>query len=207
MALPLVLRVCQIRPDESSAEWRQGAGRRHRTAGRGLPAACQPAYRCLMADDVPQPRWATVADAAEIARLLVDFNAEFDTPTPPVEVITERLRNLLATPTTAALLSGEPAVAVGLVTYRTNVWYDGPVALLDELYVVPHLRGRGIGSALIEKLVADSVRDGVGMIEINVDEGDVDTQRFYDRHGFTTTEPGSTERAFYYWLELRRPVP
>src|SRR5690625_5743844 len=79
---------------------------------------------------------------------------------------------------TAALLAGEPAVAVGLVTYRPNVWYPGPVALLDELYVAPQLRGRGIGTALITRLVADSAAAGVSAIEVNVDEGDVDGRRF-----------------------------
>jgi hypothetical protein len=43
---------------------------------------------------------------------------------------------------------------------------------------------------------------GVELIEINVDEGDVDAQRFYERHGFSSTEPGSSERAFYYTQEL-----
>ena len=42
----------------------------------------------------------------------------------------------------------------------------------------------------------------VDLIEINVDEGDVDAPRFYERHGFSVTEPGSTERAFYYSQEL-----
>ena len=43
---------------------------------------------------------------------------------------------------------------------------------------------------------------GVDLIEINVDEGDVEAQRFYERHGFSATESGSTERAFYYSQEL-----
>ena len=159
---------------------------------------------CPYPHDMPAPavRWASAGDAAEIARLLHDFNTEFDTPSPGVEVLATRLAHLLADESTAALLAGEPAVAVGLVTYRPNVWYAGPVALLDELYVAPRLRGRGIGSSLIARLVTDSAAAGVSAIEINVDEGDVDAQRFYERHGFAGIEPTTGERAFYYWQEL-----
>ena len=44
-----------------------------------------------MTSSVGQPRLATVADAAEVARLLHDFNSEFDTPTPGVEWLEARL--------------------------------------------------------------------------------------------------------------------
>ncbi|WP_461143303.1 GNAT family N-acetyltransferase [Salinifilum aidingensis] len=147
-------------------------------------------------------RQAAVEESAVVARLLHDFNTEFDAPTPGVEVLTARLRRLLAGEATTALLAGDPAVALALLTRRPNVWFAGPVALLDELYVVPHLRGRGIGSALVERILADAVAEGVGLVEINVDEGDVAARRFYERHGFRTTEPGSDERALYYWRVL-----
>jgi GNAT superfamily N-acetyltransferase len=148
-------------------------------------------------------RSATAADADEVARLLHDFNEEFDTPTPGPAVLAGRLRRLLAGDVTVAILAGSPAVGLALVTLRPNVWYDGLVALLDELYVVPDLRGQGIGSTIIERLVALARERDVDLIEINVDEGDVDAQRFYERHGFSATEsPDSTERAFYYYREL-----
>ena len=95
-----------------------------------------------------------------------------------------------------------PPVAVALVTLRPNVWYAGQVAVLDEMYVVPELRGQGIGSAVIEYLMSISPARRVDLIEINVDEGDVDAQRFYERHGFSMTERGSTERSYYYFQEL-----
>lgn len=146
---------------------------------------------------------ATVEDAGEVARLLHDFNEEFDTPSPGVDVLAGRLRVLLAGDCTMAVLAGAPPVAVALVTLRPNVWYAGPVALLDELYVVPDRRGRGIGSAVVD-LVMSAVRErGAELVEINVDEGDVDAQRFYEGHGFSAFQtPGSTERAFYYSQEL-----
>jgi len=147
-------------------------------------------------------RQASVGDADAIARLLHDFNTEFDCPSPGAEALAARLRVLLTGDSTIAILAGTPAVAVALVTLRTNVWYAGKVALLDELYVEPGLRGRGIGTAIIDQLMSISRTLGVDLIEINVDEGDVGAQRFYQRHGFSATEPGSAERAFYYSREL-----
>jgi ribosomal protein S18 acetylase RimI-like enzyme len=150
----------------------------------------------------PSARRATVEDAGVVARLLHDFNTEFDTASPGVDVLTRRLQSLLETPETIAYLTGEPAVGVALVTLRTNVWYDGPVALLDELYVSPDRRGGGHGSAMIERLLADAAASGVSAVEINVDEVDVDAQRFYERHGFSGMDAATGERAYYYSLEL-----
>jgi GNAT superfamily N-acetyltransferase len=153
-------------------------------------------------EDEWKPRLATGDDAGEVARLLHNFNAEFASRSPGAEVLAARLRVLLAGDETIALVAGSPAVAVALITLRPNVWYAGKVALLDELYVVPDLRGQGIGSAIVNELFSVSRARRVDLIEINVDEGDVDAQRFYQRHGFSSTEPGSTERAFYFSQEL-----
>ena len=152
--------------------------------------------------DAWTPRLATVDDAAEVGRLLHDFNTEFDTPSPGADVLAARLGVLLAGDETIAILAGTPSVAVALITLRPNVWYDGPVALLDELYVIPERRGQGIGSAIIDLLISTARARGVELIEINVDEADVDAQRFYERHGFAWTDPDSGERAFYFSQEL-----
>jgi len=148
------------------------------------------------------PRLANVGDACEVARLLHDFNSEFGSASPGADVLAARLQVLLGGYETMAMLAGTPPVAVAVVTLRPNVWYAGQVALLDELYVVPHLRGRGIGSAVIDLLKSVSRARNVDLVEINVDEGDVGAQRFYERHGFSSTESGSTERSFYYSQEL-----
>ena len=141
-------------------------------------------------------------DSDEVARLLHDFNTEFDTPSPGSATLATRLRHLFAEENTFAVLVGEPAAGVGLVTIRPNVWYEGPVAMLDELYVAPGIRGQGAGSALLDLVVETCRQRGVDLVEINVDEDDVDAQRFYRRHGFSSTEPDSEERAFYFRMEL-----
>lgn len=156
-----------------------------------------------MGEDGRSPRLATVDEAGEVARLLHDFNSEFDAPTPGRDVLTDRLRVLLDGDQTIAVLAGIPAVAVALVTLRPNVWYAGPVALLDELYVVPELRGQGIGSTVIEHVITTARGMQVELLEVNVDESDVDARRFYEHHRFSAFDPpGSTERSYYYSREL-----
>jgi len=145
---------------------------------------------------------ATAADAATVGRLLDAFNREYDTATPGPAVLTTRLGRLLAAGDVIALLTGDPAVAVALLTLRPNVWYDGPVALLDELYVAPGLRGRGLGSALLAAAEAVTRQRGGELLEINVDGDDSVARRFYERHGYSNSEPGEHQPLLYYYREL-----
>ena len=155
-----------------------------------------------MTDERLDLRLATAADANEVAQLLHDFNTEFDTPSPGPGVLAPRLRRLLAGDVTFAVLAARPAVAFALVTVRPNVWYDGPVALLDELYVAPAHRNGGIGSAVIRFVEAEARRRRVSSIEINVDADDLDAQRFYERHGWSGYDDATGERAFFYAKEF-----
>lgn len=148
------------------------------------------------------PRRATTADAATVARLLHDFNSEFDTPTPGPEPLKRRLTYLLAGDDVIALLVGEPATGLAVLSFRPNVWYEGPVAILDELYVRPGLRGQGLGSALLAAACDLVRRRGGELMEINVDGDDTDARRFYEARGFRDTDPNGTDPLLYYFREL-----
>ena len=150
-------------------------------------------------------RRATPADAATLAGLLDAFNREFGDPTPGVAVLTERLTRLLAGEETIAWLAGpadDPAIGMAVITFRPNVWYDGPVGLLDELYVIPVRRNQGVGSALLAATEEAVRQRGGELLEIQVDGEDTDARRFYERHGYACVEPGRTEAAVYYSREL-----
>ncbi len=147
-------------------------------------------------------RRATTADAGVVAEMLDAFNREFDTPTPGVEVLAGRLRQLLAGDDLVALLTGEPAAGLAVLSFRVSVWYDGPVVNLDELYVEPGLRGRRFGHALLTAAWELARERGAGTFEINVDGGDVDARRFYEAHGFSNTEPGAEQPMFCYYRDL-----
>ena len=146
----------------------------------------------------PAPRAATPSDAETVARLLDAFNREYHAPTPGPDVLTTRLRSLLAGRDVIAFLAGDPAVAVALLTLRPNVWYDGPIVLVDELYVAPKARGRGLGSALLVAVESLTRERGGQLIEIAVDGDDADAHRFYERHGYSSMEAGQDQPSFYY---------
>ena len=145
-------------------------------------------------------RRATVADADVLARLLWDFNTEFETEVDDVDVLSARFVRLLELDDIVAVLAEDDgtAVAFALVSLRPAIWFDGPVSQLEELYVVPALRDRGIGTLVLDlcrRLVAEK---GSPEMHIGVDEVDVDTRRFYERHGFVNIEEGVDYRMLYY---------
>lgn len=149
------------------------------------------------------PRIAGVAEAAAVARLLDAFNREFDVPTPGVPVLEARLRRLLAPPVNlVALLAGDPAHGVAVVALRPSVWRGGPVGLLEELFVLPELRNRGVGAALLHAAEAAVRARGGSALEIEVSSGDAGARRFYERHGYPDHDPGGTDQALAYSREL-----
>ncbi|WP_240044502.1 GNAT family N-acetyltransferase [Nocardioides albidus] len=153
----------------------------------------------------PLVRLATPADAFVVGGLLFDFNTEFETATPSAADFGDRFTTLLARPDVLVVLAEDPAgeaTGFGYLTLRPTPYGDGPLAQLEELYVLPDLRDRGIGTALLTRALAEVESRGAIEMLINVDEVDVDTRRFYERHGFTNIEPGQDYRMLCYLREL-----
>lgn len=83
------------------------------------------------------------------ARLLHQFNAEYNEPAPPPEVLTTRLAGLVAGGHIAVLLArahedGAP-IGVAVMRVQPSIVGLGQEVYLAELYVVPRRRGQGYG--------------------------------------------------------------
>jgi aminoglycoside 6'-N-acetyltransferase I len=99
-------------------------------------------------------RRATSADLDAALPLLQRFFAEEGFATPP-DLIRERLGEMLADLGTGVFLAWLGTEAVGVATVTTSSGIEfGLGAELEDLYVRPDVRERGVGSALIEAVIA-----------------------------------------------------
>lgn len=150
-------------------------------------------------------RRAGVQDAGVAARLLRDFNAEYDDPAPPQEEMAARVRVLLEHGDIVILLAGEPPCALSVTRFRPGLWSPKLESYLAELYVVPDRRGQGIGRALMEQTLEMARDRGADTMELGTGEDDVAARALYESLGFTNHEhgPGGVETlSLFYEREL-----
>jgi ribosomal protein S18 acetylase RimI-like enzyme len=129
-------------------------------------------------------------DAEAIGRLLHDFNVEYDAVTPGPRRLAERIRELMAGDT-RVLLAGPGPDGLAVLRLRPSIWSSGLECYLAELYVVPPLRGRGIGRALMEAAIELARAEGADHMDLGTSEDDVAARALYERMGFTRHEGGA----------------
>ncbi len=131
--------------------------------------------------------------------MLHDFNTEFGEPTPDVPTLAATLERLLAGGEVTLLLAGEGPDGVALMRLRPALWSAGLEAYLQELYVVPALRGRGIGRALLGAAMEAARAAGADGIDLNTGETDTAARALYESAGFTNREGGPDGPAMLFY--------
>ncbi len=140
-------------------------------------------------------RVTAAADAqacAEAARLLHDFNTEYDEPAPPVGELAGRLAELVGGGHLTTLLAREPQtgapVGVAVIRVQPSVWGPGQEVYLAELYVAPPQRGQGFGRELVTEALQVGRERGADYALVITSEEDRQAQRLYEAAGFRRTE-------------------
>jgi ribosomal protein S18 acetylase RimI-like enzyme len=116
------------------------------------------------------------------------------------EDVARTLRHFAAHPDRGRVLAlelrGELVGYAILVAFWSNEW-GGLICVLDELYVRPHARGRGLVSALVAALTAGAVEpftDPVAL-DLEVSPDNHRARALYRRLGFADTKNGPMRRA------------
>jgi ribosomal protein S18 acetylase RimI-like enzyme len=151
----------------------------------------------------PRIRRATPGDAPQVALLLHDFNSEFDEPTPDVETLERRYADQIRNRDMTVLLVGDGPDGFAQLRYRPWVHSAGLHSYLEELYVVPDLRGNGLGRALLEAAMETARGEGADYMELGTSEDDVAARKLYESAGFINREGGPDGPVmFFYEREL-----
>jgi GNAT superfamily N-acetyltransferase len=148
-------------------------------------------------------RIAREADRERVLHLLVDQLRDHDIATPEADlarvvdvllVRPHRGRFLLA-------LEGDRAVGLAAVSFGFPMEHGGRGAWLEELYVVPAARGRGLGERLLRAALELAAADGAVAIDLEIERGHERVESLYRRAGF---EPLARAR---WALRLRSSAP
>jgi GNAT superfamily N-acetyltransferase len=145
-------------------------------------------------------RRATAADAADIGRLLHDFNTEYEDVTPGPERLAERIAMLLAHGDTEVLLGGGGPDGLAVLRFREAIWTEALECYLAELYVVPAQRGHGLGRALMNAAIELARERGSAWMDLGTSEADVVARALYDSLGFSNRE-GKPDGPINYYYE------
>ena len=129
---------------------------------------------------------ATLDDLEKLLPLVADFHEGSG-----IDQSEEQRRDALS-----PLLRGEPYGAIYLIgptrapvgyviiTFGWSVEFGGLDAFIDELYIRPGVRGRGMGTDVLTALPNALSQAGVQAVHLEVDRNDDKAQRLYMRSGF-----------------------
>ena len=127
-------------------------------------------------------RAATSADIPAIHRLIVEL-AIYEREPDAVKATHDDLHAALfgARAVAECVLAEVDGVAVGLALFFTNfsTWTGKPGLYLEDLFVMPEARGRGLGKALLVHLAGIAVARGYGRFEWSVLDWNTPAIEFY----------------------------
>jgi GNAT superfamily N-acetyltransferase len=133
-------------------------------------------------------RPAELRDVGAIVGLIREL-AEFEQLGHLLQVTPEKLRPHLfgEKPVAEALVAESAGEVVAFALFFTNfsTFLAQPGLYLEDLYVKPELRGRGVGEALLTRLARTAAERGHGRFEWSVLDWNANAIRFYERMGAT----------------------
>jgi GNAT superfamily N-acetyltransferase len=144
-----------------------------------------------MTTDAPESfsiRAAELRDVTAIVQLIREL-AEFEQLTHLLQVTPEKLRPHLfgERAVVEALVAESAGEVVGFALFFTNfsTFLAQPGLYLEDLYVRPSQRGRGVGEALLSRVGRLAVERDYGRFEWSVLDWNANAIRFYEKMGAT----------------------
>jgi ribosomal protein S18 acetylase RimI-like enzyme len=139
-----------------------------------------------MTSDPVDVRPATAADVPAVTALLLAQLLEHRMA-PAADALRASVERVLADPARGRIFvaaDGARPVGVAALSFSWPLEHAARVAWLEELYVEPAARERGIGTRLLRAALAAAREAGVVAVELEVDVDHRRAARLYEREGF-----------------------
>lgn len=81
---------------------------------------------------------------------------------------------------------GKRVIGFGSLTVKDTFWPEGHLGYVDELVVDGEYRSKGVGTQLLDRLIALAREKGCFRIELDAAFYRNKSHRFYKQNGFTT---------------------
>ena len=134
---------------------------------------------------------ATPDDIPGLCELLAILFAQEADFRPDAAKQSAALREIIAHPDTGCILvlrNGGDIVGMVNLLFTVSTACGGKVAILEDMVVLPALRGGGLGSELLQAAIELARREGCLRITLLTDRTNDAAVRFYRRHGFGLSE-------------------
>ena len=144
-----------------------------------------------MMDTTMQIRQATLEDV-ELVAPLFDAYRQFSRQPPDLPLARAFLQARLGAGESRVYLARDAAAALGFVQlyplFSSTAPRPGRIWLLNDLYVVPAARGRGVGRRLMDRARQLAEETGAGAIELATARSNLTAQALYESLGYRRDE-------------------
>ncbi len=139
---------------------------------------------------------------------LVNELFEYEVLSPPPAQTQEALRQLIQNPELGqawflAITEQDHTSLIGhlILSYSFSLEFGGRMAIIDQIYLKPEWRNQGIGTLFFPLVEAQLHQAQTKAISLEVNIGNKDARRFYERHDFVP------HRQFCVMTKHLQPIP
>ncbi len=133
-------------------------------------------------------------EAEAVARLIVAFRDHNGRDWPSDNAMLAGVERLIERPETVYLLAAPDAdsapAGVCQLRFRHSLWTAALDCWLEDLYVAPEARRRGVGDALVAFVLEIATGRGARRVELDTSEGNTGARALYESHGFSDHSKG-----------------
>ena len=119
---------------------------------------------------------------------------------PDPDKLVELVHALLISQFSDFLLAEVDGQALGVmqINYRLSTWEVAPYAAIEDFYLAPQLRGRGVGPRMLDYACARAEARGSAFVEAALRPEERAARRLYQQFGFSDTPRGVWRRDLPY---------